>query len=263
MKKTCLITGAASGIGYEFAKIFHSHNYNLVLIDLNIERLIEIKKDFEIVTYSNTILLHKDLSKPNIAEEIYEELIALKISIDVLINNAGFGIHGFFHKTDWNHQKNLINLTVLTTTHLTKLFLKDMVQRNSGKILNVSSIASFQPGPLMSVYYASKAFLTSFSQAISNELKGTNVSVTLLCPGMTKTGFQKTTGNEKGKFGMLISSPQKVAEYGYKAMLKDKMVAIPCFYNRIIANIQRFITWKQAVRLSRFMQERNRKSVSH
>jgi short-subunit dehydrogenase len=134
-----------------------------------------------------------------------------------------------------------------------------MIKQNSGKILNVSSIAAFQPDPLMAIYFATKAFSLSYSQALANELKETNVTVTVLCSGMTKTNFQHSTGNTQPNFGKLCCSAHKVALYGFHAMQKGKKIAIPCYYNRIIANIHRFLTFNQATNLSRFLQERNRK----
>lgn len=260
MNKYCLITGAASGIGYEFAKLFLKDSHNLVLIDKNYEKLHEIKQDFNAHYQSDVVIMSFDLSQPDIAKIIYEEIIKLHIQIDVLINNAGFGIHGYFYSINWKNQFDLIQLTVVTNTHLTKLFLADMLERNSGKILNVSSIAAFQPGPLMSVYYATKSYLLSFSLAIADELKGTNVTVTALCPGMTKTSFQKTNGNENPKYGILCSSASNVAKIGYRALKKGKSVVIPCLYNRVIANIHRFVPLTIATKLSRALQEKNRNS---
>lgn len=259
MKKNCLITGAASGIGYEFAKIFIKHSYNLILVDLNKEKLKEIKQDFELKHKADILIMHKDLSLPDIAVNIYNELTILNIKIDVLVNNAGFGIYGFFSDISWDKQMDLIQLTVITNTHLIKLFLNDMLERNSGKILNVSSIAAFQPGPLMSIYYASKTYLLFLSRAIANELKGTNVTVTTLCPGMTKTMFQKTNGNENPNFGLFCASAYSVAKYGFQAMEKGKIVAIPYFYNHVIANIHRLLPLNFATKISRAIQENNRK----
>lgn len=259
MKEFCLVTGASSGIGYEFAKILIAHSYNLVLIDLNIKKLREIKQRFENQFNNEVIIMHKDLSKQEIANEIYTELEKSNIKIEILINNAGFGVFGFFESLEWEKQFKLIQLSVITTTHLTKLFLKNMIKQNYGKILNVSSIAAFQPGPLMSIYYATKAYLLSFTRAIANELRDTNITVTVLCPGMTKTNFQYSTGNEQPSFGRLCCSAERVAKYGFDAMIKGKTVAIPCYYNRIIANIHRLLSFNQATNLSRFLQERNRK----
>lgn len=263
MKKYCLITGAASGIGLEFAKMLIKDHYCLVLIDLNWRKLVKIKETLGAEYNEEVIILKYDLCVPGIAQKIYNEIKKMKIVVDIIINNAGYGIFGLFHEIAWEKQFSLIQLTVVTNTHLTKLFLNDMLSRNRGKILNVSSIAAFQPGPLMSIYYASKTYLLSFGRAISNELKGTNVTLTTLCPGMTKTMFQKRNGNLNPSFGFLCASPEYVALYGYRALKKGKSVAIPCFYNRIISNIHRFLPLEFATNLSRAIQERNRIKHNH
>ena len=255
MKKYCLITGAASGIGFEFAKIFTEHSYNLVLVDINFEELKKIKQNLELKHEVDIHIMNYDLSLPDIAVNIYNKIADLNIKIEVLINNAGFGIYGFFKDISWSKHMDLIQLTVVTNTQLIKLFLNDMLERNSGKILNVSSIAAFQPGPLMSTYYATKTYLLFLSQAIANELIGTNITVTALCPGMTKTMFQKTNGNENPNFGLFSASAHYVAKYGFQAMEKGKVVAIPCFYNRIIANIHRLLPLNLATKISRTIQE--------
>lgn len=258
MNSYCLITGAASGIGLEFAKLLINKKYNLILIDIDWEKLQEIKENFQLKFGQDVIIMKYDLSITGMAQEIYNKIRKLNVKVDVLINNAGFGVFGMFNDVNWDKHLCLIQITVVNSTHMTKLFLKDMVSRGLGRILNVSSIAAFQPGPLMSVYYASKAYLLSFGRAISNELKGTNVTVTTLCPGVTKTNFQKNNGNPSPSFGILCTSAEYVAAYGYRALRKGKPVAIPCFYNRIISNIHRFLSLEFATKLSRTIQEKNR-----
>lgn len=258
MNKYCLITGAASGIGYEFARLFLKDSFNLVLIDKNYKKLQEIEQEFKTAYQSNVVILNFDLTKQGIAQKIYSEVKAQNIQVDVLINNAGFGIYGYFGNINWQNQLDLIQLTIVTNTHLTKLFLADMLARNNGKILLVSSVAAFQPGPLMSVYYASKSYLLSFGLAIANELKGTNVKVTTMCPGMTKTNFQKTNGNVSSKYGILCASASSVAKIGFRALKKGKILVIPHFYNHIIANIHRLVPLVVAAKLSRSLQEKNR-----
>jgi len=155
----------------------------------------------------------------------------------------------------------MLHIHVMTTTHLTKLILEGMVKRGSGKILNMSSLAAFQPGPLMSIYYASKGYMLSFSEAIANELKGTGVTVTALCPGPTKTAFQKTVSEDtlndnKIKFNM--ASAKNVAAYGYKAMKKGKAYAIPGRFNKFLSIIPRFLSRNSTVSIVRKIQEKNR-----
>lgn len=259
MNKYCLITGAASGIGFEFAKIFIQNSYNLVLVDINIDSLNKIKEDFLNEYERDIVLMNKNLCQTNIAEEIYNELREQKIEVEVLVNNAGFGIYGSFNKVDWQKQLDLIQLTVITNTHLIKLFLADMLDRNSGKILNVSSISAFMPGPLMAAYFASKTYLLSLSQAVANEISDTNVNMTVLCPGMTATNFQKTNGNDEPGFTLFRSTPAQVAQIGYQALMKGKAVVVPRFYNKVITSLPRFMSLNLSTKLSRRVQENNRK----
>lgn len=190
-QQTVLITGAASGIGYELARIFARERYNLVLVDIKEKALAEISKDFQEKYNISIKNIVKNLSLTQSANEFFQELQQAGIKIDILVNNAGFGSYGFFNETDLNNELELLQVNVVCVTHLTKLLLKDMLQQGYGKILNVASAAALQPGPLMAVYFASKAFVLSFSEAIANELKGTGITVTALCPGATATPFHK------------------------------------------------------------------------
>lgn len=256
--RTALITGGASGLGYELALLFAADSYNLVLIDVNTDKLEEAKNFIESTYKVSVIIMTKDLSQVNISESIMSEL--KDIQIDALVNNAGFGVFGAFHEVDWNRQQQMLNLHVLTTTHLTKLVLEGMVERGSGKILNLSSLAAFQPGPLMSLYYATKGYILSFSEAIANELKGTGVTVTALCPGPTKTSFQQVVANDssENKITFNMASAKDVAAYGYKAMMKGKTVAIPGGLNKILGTLPRFIPRNMATNIVRKIQEKNR-----
>lgn len=261
MKSYCLITGAASGIGLEFSKLLAKENHQLILVDKNRDELKIIKQKLEQQFHSEIHILSYDLSQPGVAKQIFNDLEERLIKINILINNAGFGVFGYFHEANWEKQLELLRLTIETNTHLLRIFLKDMLDRNSGRILNVTSIAAFQPGPLMAVYYASKAYLLSLSRAISNEVKGTGVSVTTLCPGMTRTNFQSFNGNPNPKYGIFCATPEHVAAFGYKALKKSKSVAIPYFYNRIIANIHRLLPFDTATQFSRRLQEKNRNKI--
>ena len=242
MKKTALITGASGGIGMELAHIHASKGDNLVLIARTKEKLdalkLELETQFGISVYNVSI----DLSENNAPKAIYEELKGQKIHIDYLINNAGFGDFGDFAKCNWEKQLQMINLNITALTHLTHLFLPAMFKNDFGKILNVASTAAFQPGPTMSVYFATKAYVLSFSEAIANELKGTGVTVTALCPGATATGFKKTASLEKSQLfkGNQIASSREVAEFGYKKMMKGKIVVIHGVMNNILALSTRF-----------------------
>jgi len=256
--KTALVTGGASGLGFEFAELLAKDSYNLILIDIDKNNLEKTKKEIQEKCNCTITILEKDLSIINIADEIVEEL--KNTQIDVLINNAGFGLYGTFDKTDWQRESEMLHLHILTTTHLTKLLLPDMVKRKSGKILNMSSLAAFQPGPLMAIYYASKAYILSFSEAIANELKGTGVTVTVLCPGQTKTSFQKVVSQEtsENKIGFNIACPKQVAKYGYRAMQKGKTVAIPGNFNKFLSKLPRIMPRDKATSIVRKIQEKNR-----
>ena len=192
--KTSVVTGGASGIGLEFVKILLNDNYKVFVIDNNKKNLKDLKSKLNSGNFS---CINEDLSERSSPIKIYEKLKDQKI--DILINNAGFGTFGKFYKTNWKIEEKMINLHVLNTTLLTKLFLKDMVKRNEGKILNISSVAAFQPGPLMSLYYATKAYILHFTEAISNEVKDKNISISVLCPGQTNTNFQKNVSSKKNR----------------------------------------------------------------
>ncbi|MFL0352215.1 SDR family oxidoreductase [Xanthomarina sp. GH4-25] len=258
MNKTALVTGGASGLGFEFALLLAKDAHDLVLIDIDAEKLKEAKQTIESDFPVQVQVLTKDLSLSNVSEEIMAELNFR--SIDVLINNAGFGLFGTFWETNWKREEQMLHLHIITTTHLTKLVLKDMVARGSGKILNLSSLAAFQPGPLMSLYYATKGYILSFSEAIACELKGTGVTVTALCPGPTKTSFQKVVANDssENKISFNMACAKEVAVYGYKAMNKGKVYAIPGRFNKLLATLPRFMPRNSAANIVRKIQEKNR-----
>ncbi len=262
MKKASIVTGGANGLGLEFVKILLNDGYHVIVID---KEQIQLSEFLSVVgreyKYSVT-LMTKDLSQQGAAKEIYEVLKNRRI--EVLINNAGFGLFGKFHATNWEREESMINLHVMNTTHLTKLFLQDMLKRDEGKILNMASLAGFQPGPLMSVYYASKAYILHFTEAIANEIKGTGVSISVLCPGQTKTNFQVSVSSTscKNKIGFNVACPVKVAKYGYKALLKGDVVVIPGVFNKFLANLNRFLRRSTSTAIVRRIQEKNRDSMA-
>jgi short-subunit dehydrogenase len=239
--KVCLITGAASGLGYEFSKLAIDDGFELILIDINTEKLCAVKKELENISDQKVTIISKDLCKQNVANEIFEKI--KNDQIDMLINNAGFGLFGKFHETDWELEERMMYLHMMTCTHLTKLVLQKMIRNNKGKILNIASLAAFQPGPFMSIYYASKSFLLSFSEAIANEVKNTGVSITVLCPGPTKTNFQSTVNNtsSKNKLSLYMANAHEVATYGYEALKKKKIIAIPGIFNKVLAFLPRIL----------------------
>jgi len=260
MTKTALITGAASGLGYELSLLLANDSYNLILVDIDGDKLQLVKEEINKANKCKVDVLVKDLSMPNVAVEIFEAI--KNVSIDVLVNNAGFGLFGSFNNTAWNRELDMIHVHVITSTHLTKLLLDGMIKRGFGKILNISSLAAFQPGPLMAIYYASKSYLLSFSEAIANELKETGVTVTVLCPGPTKTAFQEVVSEtaSDNKIGFNMACPSEVALYGYEAMQKGKTVAIPGYINKFLASLHRFVSRGMATKIVRNLQEKNRKA---
>jgi len=235
--KTALITGASFGIGYELAKIFANEKYDLVLVARNRERLNEIESELKRHNNIRIKTMVKDLANSSSPQEIFDELKYDKIEVDVLINNAGFGLLGSFTELSLKEQLDMIQVNITSLVHLTGLILPTMINRGNGKIMNVASTAAFQPGPNMAVYYATKSFVLSFSKALYRELKDKNITVTALCPGPTKTEFQKRArmeniNLERSKL-MPYMSAEKVAIAGYKGLMKGKKVVIPGLLNKI------------------------------
>lgn len=227
MYKVALITGAAGGIGKEFAKIHAAAGGDIVAVDLNEKGLDALKTELSGGTeHTEVYTITKNLSEPEATKEIYEELKNKGIEIEYLINNAGFGGIGAFHERPWEKDLAMIQVNILALTSLTRLFLPDFLERNSGKILNVSSTVSLIPGPMQAVYFASKAFVTSFTNSISGELFGTGVSATALLPGATQTGFGASSGMEKTSIYKNPAKPNDVAKDGYTAMLEGKLEVI-------------------------------------
>jgi len=255
---TALITGASSGIGLELAKIHASKGDNLILVARSKSKLDELKLSLEKEFKIKVIVINKDLSEINAAQEVYDEIKKNQITVDFLINNAGFGDFGMFYETDWNKELQMINLNITTLSHFTKIFLKEMVQRGNGRIMNVASIAAFQPGPTMAVYYATKAYVLHFSEAIANEVEKTGVTITALCPGPTESGFQEAADMQESKLvkGRKLPTSKEVAEYGYKSMMSGKTVAIHGTINYLMANSIRFSPRSLVVKLVRLVQDK-------
>jgi uncharacterized protein len=258
MAKTALITGASSGIGLELSRIFASRKNNLVLVARNKSKLDELKVELEMRHKISVCVIAKDLSQLNSAREVYDETSRQNIQIDYLVNNAGFGDFGFFYESNWEKQQEMINVNITALTHLSRLYLPSMVKRGSGRMMNLGSTASFQPGPMMSVYYATKAYVLFFSEAINNEVKDKGVTVTALCPGPTESGFQTAAANKESRLvkGRKLPSSKEVAEYGYKAMMKGKAVAIHGFMNNIMANSVRFAPRSWVVKIARYLTDK-------
>jgi len=258
MKNTALITGASNGIGLELAKIHASKGGDLVLVARNKSKLDELKATLEKQYNVSVYTIGKDLSLANAAQEVYNETTQQNIQIDYLINNAGFGVFGMFYETDWSKELEMINVNIVALTHLTKLYLADMVKRRNGKIMNVASTAAFQSGPTMAIYYASKAFVLSFSEAINNEVSNKGITVTTLCPGPTESGFFEAAAMQDSFLvkGMKAATSKSVAEYGYASMMKGKTVAIHGLLNTLMATSVRFTPRPLVVKLTRKIQNK-------
>lgn len=234
-----LITGASSGIGLELARQFARNDHDVVLVARGEDRLMEVATGLEGEYGVDAEVVAKDLTAPDAPTEVYREVDERGITIDVLVNNAGIGTYGAFHETELEDELTLVKLNVLAVTHLTKLYIEDMVKRDDGRILNVASSAAFQPGPLMATYYASKAYVLSFTEAIAEELRGTGVSATALCPGPVDTGFQETADMEESGIAQNLTSPERVAEAGYSGVMRGKTVVIPSLKFRLLELVVR------------------------
>ena len=257
---TALITGASNGIGLELALIHAAKGDQLVLVARNKSKLDELKLELEKTYKISVYTIGKDLSAMNASQEVFDETSKQQIQIDYLINNAGFGDFGMFVETDWNKEAQMIQLNITAVTQLTKLYLKEMVKRSSGKIMNVASTAAFQSGPTMAVYYATKAYVLSFSEAIDNEVRDKGVTVTALCPGATESGFQAAAAMEESNLvkGRKLPTSKEVAEYGYESMMKGRTVAIHGFMNYLLANSVRFIPRAMVVKVTRKLQDKSK-----
>jgi short-subunit dehydrogenase len=256
-KKVALITGASTGIGKEIAYIHAEKGGDLIILARNKEKLEALKAEIEQKFTVQVLVIVQDLSKAGAAEEVYNKVKSSGMEVDYLINNAGFGGLGKFHERDWATDLSMINLNIIALTELTRLFLPDFVKRNSGKILNVSSTASLIPGPLQAVYFATKAYVTSFSNAIAEELHNTNVSVTALLPGATETEFANTAGFDKNGMFKNAFGARGVAEDGYNGMLKGKLDVISgvSFSQKLMLPMSKLAPKKMVLKQIRKMQE--------
>lgn len=225
-KKLALITWASSGLWKEFAYIHAKNGWDVILVARRLKNLEKIKLDLEKKYNISVYIIEKDLSEVNSWEYIYNEIIKLWLEVDYLINNAGFGGTGNFHERELSLDLQMIQLNIMALTELSGLFIRDFVKKDSWKILNVSSTASLIPWPLQAVYYATKAYVTSFTNAIHQELKNTNVWVTALLPWATETEFGSKSGMDKTSLFDKTASAQKVALDGYNGMLKNKINVI-------------------------------------
>ena len=244
-KPAVLITGASSGIGFELAKIFAKNGYNLVLVSRDAQKLEKARKQ---LNGSGTIItIPKDLSDSRSAKELHRQIKNAGFEIEIIVNNAGVGVWGKFETQPLDKIEKMLALNIITLTSLTHIFLQDMVKNKKGKILNVASIVSFFPGPFMAGYCASKSYVLSFSQALSEELKGTEITVTTLCPGSTETNFHERAG-----YGMKNAmSAEKAAMAGYRGLMRNKKIIIPGIMNKIYTLTPRFLPRSSVLRIVR------------
>jgi hypothetical protein len=252
MSEVALITGASGGIGEDLARLIAADGRDLVLLARSAPKLQTLADELSRAHQISATVLSVDLSAPGAADEVARTLAERRLAIDVLINNAGFGTHGDFAREDPAEQSRMLQVNVVALTMLTRLLLPAMIERRRGRVLNVASTAAFQPGPLMAVYYASKAYVLSLSLALSEETAGTGVTVTCLCPGPTRTGFQDRAQMGKSRLFSVTSlmSSADVARAGYDAMMNGRALIVPGVANRIGAQSMRFVPRRIAAKIA-------------
>lgn len=244
-KSYTLITGASTGIGYALAKEFAAHGHHLILVARSQEKLAALKQDLEAQYPIQAKVILKDLSGTQAAQELFHEIQMKNLPVENLVNNAGIGAYGFFSKTQLAKEWELLQINIISLTTLTKLFLNSMLEAGKGGILNVASTAAFQPGPGMAVYYASKAYVLSFSEAIRSELRGSGVTVSALCPGPTHSDFHRRADLDLNRNYIfkpwLTMTAEAVAQKGYEGFMKGKARILPGFWNQLTPLGMRFL----------------------
>lgn len=256
--RRALITGASGGIGYELARVMAADRWDLVLAARSADKLTEIAGQLSSAHGVQIETVPIDLAVPKATRELFAAATAGGRPITALVNNAGFGLFGPFAEADPASVDQLIQLNIAALTDLTRLALPDMVARRSGYVLNVASAAAFQPGPLMAIYYASKAYVLHFSEAIAEELAASGVRVTALCPGATETGFAQRADMQNSRlFHGHILSAAAVAKAGYNGLLRGQRVVIPGWKYKILTTAVRFAPRTLAAKIARAMQERH------
>lgn len=259
MASTALITGASTGIGYELSKCFAADRHNLIIVARQEQRLRQVAEELTKQFGITVKVVVVDLAQADAPRQILNATRKDSLQIDYLVNNAGFGLGGKFAETDLAVELGMLQVNIAALVSLTKLYLPEMIARRSGKIMNVASTAAFQPGPLMAVYYASKSFVLSFSEAIANELKGSGVTVSALCPGPTASEFQQraqiqNTRLVKNKvMGMMTS--EQVAKIGYRGFMQGKRIIIPGLLNKIGVHSTRMAPRAVTTQIARMVQE--------
>lgn len=265
MQEVALITGAPSGIGKELARIHASHGGDLVVVARREDALLALKSELEEKYGFSVRCQAADLTQPNAPRQLYDWVSDSQIAVQYLVNNAGFGGHGYFHERNWQRDHDMIQLNVVALTESTRLFLPDMVTRKSGRVLNTASTAAFLPGPLQSVYYATKAYVVSWSQALDEEMRslGVDVTITALCPGAVATEFVAAADLHGNEMWNNAATPASVAEVGYNAMMRGKLIEINDWKLRFALHwIIPFLPRRMVLRMSRKSMETNESLAS-
>jgi uncharacterized protein len=254
---TALITGASSGIGLELARIFARNRYDVVLAARNEAKLRDLAAEIQASGVRAHVVV-SDLSEPGAVPALTERVRALGVEVDVLVNSAGYGLFGPFLETSLDAELAMIQVNIVALTQLTKSLLPGMVARRSGRVLNLASTAAFVPGPLMAVYYATKSYVLSFTEAVAAELEGTGVTVTALCPGPTASGFQAAANLEESKLvaGKRLPTARDVAEAGYAALMAGKTVFVPGLSNKLTVLAPRVFPRRVIAKVVQKAQER-------
>ncbi|WP_079479331.1 SDR family NAD(P)-dependent oxidoreductase [Halobacillus salinus] len=256
MKPTALITGASGGIGYEFSHLFAKAGYNLIIVARSESKLTQLQEELEGTTVT---VIPQDLAEPGAAEVLYQKVKDLDLTVEVLVNNAGFGLNGQFGELPLLDQQKMLQVNINALTELTHLFLEDIqaapLYDIPKGVLNIASTAAFQPGPKMAVYYASKAYVLSFTEALVEEYKGTGITFTTLCPGATDTNFFKTANAEHTKLVNTTMAPDKVAKAGFLGFVKGKRVVVPGAANQSLAYASKFIPRSVSAKLAHYIDQ--------
>jgi uncharacterized protein len=258
-KGLVVVTGASGGIGAELCKLFARDGYSLLLAARSGDKLTTFATELTTTYGVPSSACALDLSAPDAPEQLFEAAQQQRQPVDILVNNAGYGVYGPFAESDLATTLQMLHVNIIALTTLTRLFLPDMVRRNKGRILNVASTAAFQPGPLMAVYYASKAYVLHFSEAIAEELATTNVGVTALCPGPTATGFESRAAMGESKLfqnSRRVMDARTVAEAGYRGLMRGRRCVVPGVWNKLLMQAVRLVPRRMVVRIARQMQER-------
>jgi short-subunit dehydrogenase len=256
-RPTALVTGASSGIGLELATLLAREGHDLVVVSRSRDRLEDLGRRLHAQYGATVTMITRDLADPASPREAVAEIESRGISVEVLVNNAGLGVHGFFAETPLEKELATIQVNLVALTELTKRLLPGMMRRRRGRILNVASTAAFQPGPLMAVYYATKAYVLSFSEALANETSGSGVTVTALCPGPTPTEFQSRAGVGQTRLfrSPLLLDVASVALAGYRGMMRGKRVVVPGLGNKVLAQAIRLTPRRLVTAVARQVQE--------